>query len=194
MNSPALVPAFADPVLHAQQSFRAALKVMSEPGVVEQIDFTEALDSMHPATFCLALTLFDDDTQVWLSPSLDTPVVRANLAFHCACPIVADPAQADMAVITAQDVAYLSRFRIGTDRDPEMSCTVIMQLASLTDGMPVVLRGPGIETEREIAALLDEPFWHMRNELTPFPRGLDFFMTSQRQIMALPRSTVARLK
>ncbi len=194
MNAPVLVPAFADPVLHAQMSFRAALKVMSEPGVVERVDYADALDSMHPATFCLALTLFDDDTKVWLSPSLDTPAVRANLAFHCACPVVADPAEADLAVIGAQDVAYLAQFRTGTDRDPEMSCTVIIQLASLTEGAPVVLRGPGIESERDIAVPLCEQFWQLRNELTQFPRGLDFFMASQREIMALPRSTVARLK
>ncbi|MGX9934384.1 phosphonate C-P lyase system protein PhnH [Advenella kashmirensis] len=191
MTAPVLVPAFADPVLNAQMSFRAALKAMSEPGMVAQADFADALDIMHPATFSLALTLFDDDTQVWLSPALDTPMVRANLAFHCACPVTNDPRQADLAIITAAEVDYLEQFRCGTDRDPEQSCTVIVQLDSLQGGRQVVLEGPGIESQRAVTLPLCERFWSARNRVTDFPKGLDFFMTSQRQLMALPRSTVA---
>ena len=194
MNAPALVPAFEDPVLNAQTSFRAALKAMSEPGIVMQLDFADALDHMHPATFSLALTLFDDETKVWLSPAMDTPAIRANLAFHCACPVVNDPQQADLAIIAADDVDCLGRFRTGTDRDPELSCTVIIQLDSLQGGRSVVLKGPGIESQREIAPPLNDAFWTAREQVNEFPRGLDFFMTSQRQLMALPRSTAARLK
>lgn len=190
MTTPVLVPAFADPVLNAQMSFRAALKTMSEPGVVEQADYTDALDKMHPATFSLALTLFDDGTRVWLSPALDTPMARANLAFHCACPVVDDPQQADLAIITATEIDYLAQFPCGTDRDPEMSCTVIVQLDSLDGGREVVLQGPGIESQRTVTLPLSEPFWSARERVTDFPKGLDFFMTSQRQLMALPRSTV----
>ncbi|HLU01642.1 MAG TPA: phosphonate C-P lyase system protein PhnH [Advenella sp.] len=191
MTAPVLVPAFADPVLNAQMSFRAALKAMSEPGLIARADYAEALDMMHPATFALALTLFDDDTQIWLSPALDTPMVRANLAFHCACPVTDEPQQADLAIMTAAEVDYLEQFRRGTDRDPELSCTVIVQLDSLEGGRPVALNGPGIESERAVTLPLCERFWSARDRLNDFPRGLDFFMTSQRQLMALPRSTVA---
>lgn len=194
MNAPVLVPAFADPVRNAQMSFRAALKVMSEPGSVVQVDFADALDVMHPATFSLALTLFDGDTRIWLSPALDTPAVRANLAFHCACPVVSDPQQADLAMVAAGDIDCLDRFRTGTDRDPELSCTVIVQLDSLEGGREMVLEGPGIESQRAVSLPLCERFWSTRSQVTEFPRGLDFFMTSQRQLMALPRSTVVRMK
>ena len=194
MNAAVLVPAFEDPVLNAQTSFRAALKAMSEPGIVTQLDFADALEHMHPATFSLALTLFDDETKVWLSPVMDTPAIRANLAFHCACPVVNDPQQADLAIIAADEVDCLSRFRTGTDRDPELSCTVIVQLDTLAGGRSIVLKGPGIESEREIAPPLNDAFWAAREQINEFPRGLDFFMTSQRQLMALPRSTAARLK
>ncbi len=190
MTAPVLVTAFADPVLNAQTSFRAALKAMSEPGTIARADFADALDVMHPATFCLALTLFDDDTKVWLSPGLDTPTIRANLAFHCACPVTDDPQQADLAIMVATDVDDLACFRTGTDRDPEQSCTVIVQLDSLEGGRQVVLSGPGIESQRAIGPSLSERFWSARSQVTDFPRGLDFFMTSQHQLMALPRSTV----
>jgi len=194
MNAPVLVPAFEDPVLNAQTSFRAALKAMSEPGIVTQLDFADALEQMHPATFSLALTLFDDETKVWLSPTMDTPAIRANLAFHCACPVVDESQQADLAIIAADDVDCLNQLRTGTDRDPELSCTVIIQLDSLQGGRSVVLKGPGIESEREIAPPLNDAFWASREQVNEFPRGLDFFMTSQRQLMALPRSTAARMK
>lgn len=194
MNAPVLFPAFEDPVLNAQTSFRAALKAMSEPGIVTQLDFADALEQMHPATFSLALTLFDDETKVWLSPAMDTPAIRANLAFHCACPVVDESQQADLAIIAADDVDCLNQLRTGTDRDPELSCTVIIQLDSLQGGRSVVLKGPGIESEREIAPPLNDAFWASREQVNEFPRGLDFFMTSQRQLMALPRSTAARMK
>lgn len=194
MNAPVLVPAFEDSVLNAQTSFRAALKAMSEPGIVTQLDFADALEQMHPATFSLALTLFDDETKVWLSPAMDTPAIRANLAFHCACPVVDESQQADLAIIAADDADCLNQLRTGTDRDPELSCTVIIQLDSLQGGRSVVLKGPGIESEREIAPPLNDAFWAAREQVNEFPRGLDFFMTSQRQLMALPRSTAARMK
>ena len=76
-------PAFADPPLAAQETFRAALHAMSYPGGVMEAGF--GLDAPAPlfkATAALALTLFDFETPVWLDAAASTDEVKAFLRFH----------------------------------------------------------------------------------------------------------------
>ena len=87
MNAHLLQPAFVDPVLDAQRGFRAALKALAEPGLIQHLPSAPRLDGLAPATYALCLALLDGDTPVWLAPSFDTPLIRANLAFHCGCPL-----------------------------------------------------------------------------------------------------------
>ncbi|KAF1012454.1 MAG: Alpha-D-ribose 1-methylphosphonate 5-triphosphate synthase subunit PhnH [Pseudomonas fluorescens] len=88
MNAHLLQPAFVDPVLDAQRGFRAALKALAEPGLIRSLSAAPTLEGLAPATYALCLALLDVDTPLWLAPSFDTPLIRANLAFHCGCPLV----------------------------------------------------------------------------------------------------------
>lgn len=74
-----LQPAFQDPVLDAQRSFRAALKALAEPGLVRNLDRAPALAALQPASYALCLSFLDSDTPLWLAPGLDSPTLRANL-------------------------------------------------------------------------------------------------------------------
>src|SRR3546814_18044007 len=104
MQDSMLLPAMPDPVMATQGVFRLALSAMSEPGTLQQVDHAVVLDRLAPATYALCLTLFDADTPVWLAPSFDTPVLRAHLDFHCACPIVQALDAADFVVLPADDL------------------------------------------------------------------------------------------
>ncbi|MFV9474723.1 phosphonate C-P lyase system protein PhnH [Advenella sp. RU8] len=189
MNSQYLKPAFDNPVDSAQQGFRIALKAISEPGLSHELGLVAELDSLAPATYALALTLLDSDTTVWLSPALDTPAVRANLAFHCACPITAQAQEADFALMLASEADYITLLNKGTDRDPELSCTALVQLDALDGGIPTVWQGPGIETQRTVSLPVEKIFWQNRQVVTKFPCGIDMYFIAGEQIMALPRST-----
>lgn len=189
MNSQYLKPAFDNPVDSAQQGFRIALKAISEPGLSHELGLVAELDSLAPATYALALTLLDSDTTVWLSPSMDTPAVRANLAFHCACPITGQAQEADFALLQASEAEYITLFNNGTDRDPELSCTALIQLCSLDGGQTTIWQGPGIETQREVALPVETVFWQNRQAVTKFPCGIDMYFIAGERIMALPRST-----
>lgn len=188
MRDSMLLPAFEAPVDDAQRLFRFALKAMSEPGTLHDIGAGPALDTLSPASYALCLTLLDSDTPVWLAPAFDTPVIRANLAFHCACPVVTDLRQAAFAFLTADDLDVLPGFSAGTDRDPHTSCTVIIQLDGLDGGRATTWQGPGILDKRSMRLPLPDVFWSQRSA-TSFPRGLDYLFTAHGQLAGLPRST-----
>jgi alpha-D-ribose 1-methylphosphonate 5-triphosphate synthase subunit PhnH len=188
MRDSMLQPAMPDPVMAMQRVFRLALSAMSEPGTIQRVDHVPQLDSLAPATYALCLTLFDADTPVWLAPSLDTPALRANLAFHCACPVVQTREDAAFAVLTVDELEDLSGFDAGTDRDPDLSCTLLVQLDSLEEGAATSWRGPGILDSRLLRLPVPPDFW-LRRRQHAFPQGLDMFFTAGRELAGLPRST-----
>lgn len=184
-----LQPAFNDPVLDAQSSFRAALKALAEPGLAQPLDRAQALDSLQPAIYGLCLAFLDGGTPLWLAPRFDTPAIRANLAFHCGCPIVAERELASFALLDAGELQDLSAFDNGSERYPDQSCTLLIQLESLHGGPPLRWRGPGIKDVRSVGLPLAGEFWQQRSARSAFPRGLDAFFAAVGQVIGLPRST-----
>jgi alpha-D-ribose 1-methylphosphonate 5-triphosphate synthase subunit PhnH len=189
MSAQLLLPAFSDPVLDAQRGFRAALKALAGPGLIQTLHATPSLEGLAPATYALCLALLDVDTPLWLAPSFDTPLIRANLAFHCGCPLSGKREDARFALLAADDLADLSGFDTGNDRYPDQSCTLLVQLPSLDGGAGLKWRGPGIETEHAVALPVAEGFWCKRERSNEFPRGLDLFFTADHDLIGLPRST-----
>ena len=189
MSAQLLQPAFADPVLDAQRGFRAALKALAGPGLIQTLHATPSLEGLAPATYALCLSLLDVDTPLWLAPSFDTPLIRANLAFHCGCPLTAKREDARFALLAAEDLLDLSGFDTGNDRYPDQSCTLLIQLPSL-DGGAALRRVRFRSPVRATSALpLADGFWRERELRNEFPRGLDLFFTAGHELIGLPRST-----
>src|SRR5690606_8583004 len=115
-------------------------------------------------------------TPLWLSPLLDTPMLRANLSFHCGCPIADSPEHAAFAILDGGADTDIARFNPGNDRDPHLSCTVLLQLDSLAGGPAMAWRGPGILNQRIMRLPLPADFWAQRSR-QGFPRGIDVFLT-----------------
>lgn len=184
-----LQPAFNDPVLDAQLSFRAALKALAEPGLAQPMDRALLLDSLQPATYALCLAFLDGDTPLWLAPYFDTPAIRANLSFHCGCPIVAERERALFALLDESELDDLSAFDNGSERYPDQSCTLLIQLAAVQGGPTLRWRGPGIKDVRRVDLPLAPAFWRQRQARSAFPRGLDTFFAAGCQVIGLPRST-----
>lgn len=189
MSTTLLQPAFADPVLDAQRSFRTALKALAGPGVAQSLEQAPSLEGLAPASYALCLALLDGDTPLWLAPAFDTPTIRANLAFHCGCAIVSHREQARFALLDDSELDDLQGFDLGNDRYPDQSCTLLIQLAQLDGGHPLAWRGPGIQHENRVALPLADGFWRERDARNDFPRGLDAFFLAGHSVIALPRST-----
>ena len=176
-------------MLDAQVSFRAALGALAEPGLPRAMDRAHALGDLAPATYGLCLAFFDSDTPLWLAPRFDTPLIRANLAFHCGCPIVAEREIALFALLDESELDDLSDFDNGSERYPDQSCTLLIQLDDLHAGSALRWRGPGIRDVRSVNLPLPAVFWQQRQARSAFPRGLDCFFAAGSEVIGLPRST-----
>lgn len=193
MSNATLQAGFQEPVLQAQIGFRALLKAMSEPSTCVPLGLSQGLEGISPASYDVLLSMCDSDTKLWISPSLDSEIVRQNLAFHCACPITEELHEADFALMLESDIDGIKQLNNGTDRDPELSCTAIIQVANLqeTQGKysATQWRGPGLEKPVNVVLDLPKTLWEIREQCNHFPRGIDMVFCDQDHVMALPRST-----
>lgn len=180
---------FGNPVMDTAHVFRAALKAMSEPGLPQELAKTPGFATLPGAASALLLCLTDVTTPVWVSPRLDRPALRANLAFHCNCPITAHRREAVFAVLDGEEACDLQEFDTGDARRPDLSCTLIVRLPALNGGAPTHWRGAGILREQRVCLPLAAEFWEERARRNVFPRGLDIFFTANRSLMGLPHTT-----
>jgi alpha-D-ribose 1-methylphosphonate 5-triphosphate synthase subunit PhnH len=195
MTTAAELPAgFADKVLSAQTTFRSVMDAMARPGSVRRIvSAAGAPAAMMRGTAAIALTLFDHDTPLWLDPRMsETSDVAKWLKFHTGAPVIADSSISSFALIgEARALPALDRFAFGTNEYPDRSTTLILEVASLTDGPAFELSGPGIDGTTVLQAAIQPPnlFERLAINATLFPRGIDLVLVADDAIVAIPRTT-----
>jgi alpha-D-ribose 1-methylphosphonate 5-triphosphate synthase subunit PhnH len=185
-----LAAGFVDAAHDAQRLFRVLLDAFSRPGrIVNLSGAPSGPGKISPAMVAYLLTLADRDTPLWLAPELDTDALRDFIRFHLGSPLVADRAQATLAVLT-QDVASLEGFAVGTDSYPDRSATLLIEVPALGQGTPRTWRGPGIDGAVRVAVGgLGETFWQSWAENHAlFPCGVDIVFATGSRLLALPRS------
>lgn len=194
LSAPAtsLLPGFDNPVDDAQQVFRATLHAFARPGQLQAIPVTSGVpEGLSPALAALLLTLADPDTPVWLPPGVPA-AARAFLRFHCGCPLTDDLGAATfVCVLAGHAMPALAECAQGQPAFPDRSATLMVEVASLTDGDTLTLRGPGIATTQTLrVAGLPADFrasWHANN--AGFPLGVDLLLASGDRFCALTRTT-----
>lgn len=186
-----LAPGLADLSHDAQQIFRAILDATSHPGRIVSLPAAPAgPGALGAATTAYLLTLADRDTPVWLVDEFDQPEVRDFLRFHAGTPIVAQRGEAVFAVVTSGTPRPLEGFNLGTDAYPDLSATLIVEVADLRSGPARQWHGPGIDGRATvgIAGFADDFWqdWAVNHGL--FPCGVDVVFTAGTELCALPRS------
>jgi alpha-D-ribose 1-methylphosphonate 5-triphosphate synthase subunit PhnH len=195
MTTIAELPAgFADKVLSAQSTFRSVMEAMARPGSVQRVTASVGMPApMMRGVAAIALTLFDHDTPIWLDEKMsETADVARWLKFHSGAPIVADPSISAFALIAdASALPDLDRFALGSNEYPDRSTTLILQVASLTQGRAYELRGPGIDGSAVLNATFEpkDLFDRLAINATLFPRGIDVMLVADDAIVAIPRTT-----
>lgn len=189
-----LAPGFSDPVFDAQSCFRATLDGLARPGRPQHAGSGLAPPAgLMPASYAIALAMFDAETPVWLSPALRTTAVTASLRFHCGSPLTQDPGRAAFALIAAGGDAPLDGFARGEDRYPDRSTTLIWQVPDLDRGAPIHLTGPGVNGSVTIQPSgLPLGFWNQwAANHARYPLGVDLVLVSVDALIGLPRSAAA---
>ena len=180
---------FADPVLDAQASFRAILEAMSRPGRIQRIPARITPPApLCPAATAALLSLADADTPLWLDAG---DAAAEWLRFHCGAPITQDIGAARF-VLACNAAPSLAALDIGTDEDPQLGATLILQVANLSADEGWRLIGPGIQHEHRLrvsgAPANFVTAWAANHAL--FPRGVDVLLCTGDSIAALPRSVM----
>jgi alpha-D-ribose 1-methylphosphonate 5-triphosphate synthase subunit PhnH len=185
---------FADRVLAAQSTFRSVMDAMARPGSAQRIEAGSGVPApLLRGTAAIALTLFDQDTPVWLDARLAAVTDVAKwIKFHTSAPVVSDASVCHFAVI-ADPTALpdFERFALGSAEYPDRSTTIILQVASLTEGPAYELSGPGIDGTASLRAAIGVADMPQRLALNTalFPRGVDLVLVSGDLVVALPRTT-----
>ena len=184
---------FSAPVFNAQTVFRAVMDAMARPGTVQQLaELAQPPAPLAATVGAVALTLCDHDTPLWLDAGLQVSAAKSWLAFHTGAPSAATPADAHFALVAnPANLISLENFAQGTQEYPDRSTTLILQVDSLTQGTPLRLEGPGIETSATIAPTsLPRHFveqWKQNG--ARFPRGVDLILAAPDGVACLPRTT-----
>ena len=186
---------FASPVISAQATFRAVMNALARPGSVQAIEgVPHAPSALSPISAAIALTLFDQDTPVWLHEKLAaSPDVFNWLRFHTGAPTTANGLQAAFALVgSALDMPPFESFSLGSAEYPDHATTVLLEVKSHQAGVPMIFTGPGIK-ERIVIKSGPLPGDFRANLLANralFPRGLDLLLIAPEGVVALPRSII----
>jgi alpha-D-ribose 1-methylphosphonate 5-triphosphate synthase subunit PhnH len=195
MTTVAEMPAgFANKVLSAQSTFRSVMDAMARPGSVQRIEAPVGVPApMMRGTAAIALTLFDQDTPVWLDKAMTaTANVSKWIRFHASAPVIGDPGICHFAVIgNPAALQGFDGFALGSNEYPDRSTTLIIQVGSLTQGPVIELSGPGIDGTASLRATTAIPDLLDRLALNAklFPRGVDLILVADDSIVAIPRTT-----
>lgn len=177
---------FADPVLDSQCSFRTLLEAMARPGRVFRLEASLTPPSpLGRAAAAVLLTLADAETPVWL----DAAAAGEWLRFHAGCALLAEPDQAQFALATGA-MPPLAALAQGSEEEPQLSTTLIVQVTRLEAGSGWRLTGPGIEHQHrlQVAGLPADFLAQWAANRARFPRGVDVVLCCGDALAALPRT------
>lgn len=180
-------PAFADPVLGAQSSFRSLMEAMARPGRVQRLAaLPDAPAPLAPAAAAALLALADAETPVWT----DAPEgARGWIRFHTGAPLVDLPMEAEFLLATGP-MPPLATLRAGSDEMPQEGATLITQVAALQPGAGWRLTGPGIAQAHRlaVAGLPADFLAQWQANARRFPRGVDLVLAAGEALAAFPRT------
>ncbi|MFS0752426.1 phosphonate C-P lyase system protein PhnH [Oceanobacillus sp. 1P07AA] len=177
-----------------QHTYRKILDSMSKPGQISSIE-SNPEHQMYclPATFLVALTLFDTEVNFHVIDH-DTKIANVLSQYTVATQVPIE--KADYIIATnntdAMELLHgLKKSSVGTLADPHQSATLIVEQQNIIENGDLELSGPGIKETHRIGIEVSEEFWKERDvKIKEYPLGIDLIFTDQNSnIMCIPRTT-----
>ncbi|HPB91181.1 MAG TPA: phosphonate C-P lyase system protein PhnH [Rugosibacter sp.] len=166
---------------HTQQRlFRRLLEAFSYPGRL-----LDATDSGTTARLAILATLLDGEVNLADPHGLITPEDRRRLMASAAAP--------EQARFVVADAARVPNFTpaLGSLESPEFGATLLLEVEQLGAGSPLLLTGPGIASQKQLAVHGLHPDWIARRAdwVSAYPLGVDIILCDAKHFAALPRTT-----
>ena len=191
MDVQELTPAFENPELGSEQTFRAIIAAMVHAGQLIKIRSKLSMpEQLNKASAAVCLTLLNPDTPLWTDLGWNSAAINW-FQFHSGCSVVTEPCMAHFALITRPaSMPLLDDFKIGEDEHPKSAATLIIQVEGFNDPNVKILSGPGIKSATPFApAGVSKNFWEQwQLQAALFPLGVDIFFTCNDILAALPRT------
>ena len=189
-----ITPGFADPVIEGQATFHAVMHALARPGERRSITGVDgAPTAIGPTIGAIALTLLDFETNVYLD--LDEPG-RADVArwlkFHTGTRVSETMETAAFAILgDGETLPPFEAFCQGSDTYPDRSTTLLIPVTGFEAGRRLQLKGPGIETTRDIQVegIASDLAARLAANRDLFPRGVDLVFVAPGEVIGLPRTT-----
>ena len=189
-TAPTLAAGLNDTVHETQAAFRQVLDALSRPGQVRTLGPALPGVALGGAMARLLLSLSDDETPIWWHQPNEA--LQQWLRFHTGAPVAARQELASFVVCTdLLQGLTLGDFAAGSADAPEFSCTLLVELPSLTDGPRLGWCGPGIQDVQKVGLQgLPPEFWNQwQANHDRFPQGVDLIFTCGDFALGLPRTT-----
>lgn len=190
-----LTPGFQSPVHDAQRVFRAVLDALSRPLLPQRIEVVLAPPApLSREVGAIVHALCDEQTPLWLDEALrQRGDVEAWIRFHTGARIVDDPSRALFCVASCPSaVPPFDALEKGTDEEPHLSATVVIDGTDARPTADVVATGPGIDGSLtwDGAGASARFLEARRANAALFPRGVDVILAGRGVVRGLPRTTI----
>lgn len=189
-------PGFAEPVSDAQRVFRAVLEALARP-TEPQVARPGTLPPgpLGAMAGAVVLTLCDEQTPIWIDTALrETDDVETWIRFHTGASIVEEAADAQFCVVSSPSaMPSLTSLRQGSDEEPHLSATVIVDAVGATPSRMLRVTGPGVNGEIiwNGAGLPSSPEFlaEWTANTRRHPRGVDVILAGDGEVRAVPRTS-----
>lgn len=165
-----------------RENFRVCLRALSNPGRIGRI---EPLND-SPLLAMASLLLYPEVSHFFQGEA-DFQMVAALTGSKRV-----EKSQADYLFSDHLESNLLAAAKLGTAENPDLNASLVFSCPSLSgaEGMPVVLKGPGIKTSCEMRLPLERPFLEtLQKTNCEFPFGVDlFFVDGHGRLLGIPRS------
>lgn len=175
-----------------QQTFRSLMECFARPGDQQQLEHSQEITGLYPATVSACFTLLDGEVNFYVAN--ECPIIQHEIRAWTGAKL-ASVDQADFIIIPADCSKQQAQFalqhaKVGNLVDPQQSATILFEMTNAI-GNVVHLRGPGIQHTKAVQLNIPEQWLQLREEKNnEFPLGVDVLLiNSNTNIMALPRTT-----